>query len=300
MNAMTNVTLSSSIASRAMLVNLTISQWSARKRDKDVTDEVNSQHGATSTAGNYNKHLLPDGALDGIQKAVSTTRNEFLARTLPWQNDGSRIMAADKYFELSAWFQKRRYEFEAEVDKFLANYDVHRNAAQVKLGSMFKDTDYPTREDLKRRFGIDFKVNLIAASDDIRIQMSEDQANEIRQSIEGQIKDATNAAVKEIYDRVRSVAERMVDRLTAYKPATAKGEKSEGVFKDTLVSNVEELIDIMPALNITGDPKITEMAERMKALVQFTPKELREDADARKATATSAQSIIDQLEGMFA
>lgn len=300
MNAMTQTTLSSSLASRAMLVTLNISQWSARKRDKTVTDEVNSQHGASSTAGNYNKHLLPDGALDDVQKVVSAARNEFVIRTLPWQNDGSRIMAADKYFEMSTWFQGHKTAFNAAVGTFLNQYDVHRQNAQAKLGSMFKDTDYPTREDLAQRFGIDFRVNLIAASDDIRLAMSDEDAARIRESVEQQVAEATNAAVREIYGRVKNVLDRMVDRLNAYKPSQGKGKPAEGVFTSTLVTNVEELIGILPALNITGDPAIAALADKLKAVTQFDATELREDAAARKATATSAQTILDSMSGMFA
>jgi hypothetical protein len=53
-----NTSNSISIASSAMLVELSISTWTARKLDKKVSAEVDSAKGTKTSAGNYNKNLL--------------------------------------------------------------------------------------------------------------------------------------------------------------------------------------------------------------------------------------------------
>lgn len=96
MNALTPIpSASATLSTRAMLVSLSISQWSGRRLDREITDEVNQSHNAASDAGRYNKLLLPKEALGGIVSVVSETRTDFLKRTLPWMDNGSRIMAAD-------------------------------------------------------------------------------------------------------------------------------------------------------------------------------------------------------------
>ena len=47
------------LSDRALLVQLSISQWTARKFDKKVTNDVANTHGVASSAGRYNKALLP-------------------------------------------------------------------------------------------------------------------------------------------------------------------------------------------------------------------------------------------------
>jgi hypothetical protein len=47
---------------RAMLVSLRISAWSARKYDKKISLEVAANHGASADAGRYNKYLMPADA----------------------------------------------------------------------------------------------------------------------------------------------------------------------------------------------------------------------------------------------
>ena len=47
-----------SIATSAVLIDLNISVWTARKLDKRVSKEIDINKGTTTNAGNYNKHLL--------------------------------------------------------------------------------------------------------------------------------------------------------------------------------------------------------------------------------------------------
>lgn len=145
MNIMTNPqSVSSVLASRAMIVSLSISQWSGRRLDRQITDEVNQNHGAAADAGRYNKLLLPKEALADIVSIVGETRSDFLKRTLPWMDNGSRIMASDAYLQHMSWVRGQVAKFDRAVDKFLSDYPQYVADARVRLNGMFKDDDYPT------------------------------------------------------------------------------------------------------------------------------------------------------------
>lgn len=62
------------LAEKALLVTLNISQWSARKYDRKVTEEVNDTHQAKD-AGRFNKLLIDKTHLDEIQKIVNEARH---------------------------------------------------------------------------------------------------------------------------------------------------------------------------------------------------------------------------------
>ena len=82
-----------SIASSAMLVELSISTWTARKLDKAVTEEVNLTKGASRRAARVNKNLLADTPqLDSIQKLASEVRTWLHANTMPWSDQGPRLI----------------------------------------------------------------------------------------------------------------------------------------------------------------------------------------------------------------
>jgi hypothetical protein len=50
-----------SLSSRAMLCSLSISMWSARKHDREASEEIAQRHGAQPDAGRYHKVVLPKG-----------------------------------------------------------------------------------------------------------------------------------------------------------------------------------------------------------------------------------------------
>lgn len=301
MNAITSIaSASSTLATRAMVVSLSISQWSGRRLDREITNEVNQQHNAAADAGRYNKLLLPKEALADITSIVSETRTDFLKRTLPWMDNGSRIMAADAYLAHMAWLRKQTAKFDAAVDDFIRKYPGYMNDARVRLNGMFKDEDYPDPDILRAKFAVECKVLPVPTSADFRVEMSDAQAAMIRADIERQVTTATTAAVRDVYKRVADVTERMVERLHAYTQADKSGDRTTGFFRDSLVGNVRDLIAVLPALNITGDPQLTAMADKLKPLAEWDAKVLREDEGKRLDVAAEAQAILDSVSGFLA
>lgn len=301
MNAITkNISAANTLASRAMIVSLSISQWSGRRLDRQITDEVNQQHNAASDAGRYNKLLLPKEALAEIVSIVSETRADFLKRTLPWMDNGSRIMAADAYMAHMSWLNGQIRKFDAAVNDFISKYPGYVNDARIRLNGMFKAEDYPDATTLRGKFAVDCKVLPVPTSDDFRVNMSDAQAQRIRDDIEKQVMEATTTAVQDVYRRIAEVTGRMVERLNAFKPAVRKGERTVGVFRDSLVENVRDLVMILPALNITGDPQLTEMAEKLKPLTEHDASVLRENPAIRRDVAAEAQNILDSVSDFLA
>src|SRR6185369_3013865 len=87
------------LAEKAVLASLNISQWSGRKLDRKITDEVNESHGAVADAGRYNKLLVAKVTLDPIQQIVGEARSYHIRMTLPWSDSGTRILPSALYLE---------------------------------------------------------------------------------------------------------------------------------------------------------------------------------------------------------
>jgi hypothetical protein len=292
--------ISATLASRAVVVSLRISQWSGRRLDREVTDEVIREHDAADDAGRFNKLLIPKKELAPIETIVSSTRAEFLKRTLPWLDNGQRIMNAAALFENDRWLSGQLRKFDAAVDEFVAAYPRLVSEAPNRMSGLYKFSDYPAHETLRSRYSMELKKLPVPTPDDFRVAMSDSQAEVIRADIERQVQEGAAAAVKDVYRRVADVTGRMAERLTAYKPATRKGKKSEGVFRDSLVENVRDLIGVLPSLNITGDPELTAIVDRLVPLVAWDAKELRENDAVREDVAKKAQQILEQVSGFLA
>ena len=96
------------ITERAMLAAVHISIWTAVKHDRKVSRDVAHQHGAHDGAGRYNKQLLRGAEkLDALRTLAGQIRQHFYKITLPWSDEGYRLLPAHFYFELTTQMSMR-------------------------------------------------------------------------------------------------------------------------------------------------------------------------------------------------
>jgi hypothetical protein len=82
---------------------------------------------------------------------------------------------------------------------------------------------------------------------------------------------------------VKEPVERMVERLS----------QEDAAFKDSLVGNIEQLIDLIPRLNFTEDEALDDVVQDLKPLI-VDPANLREDSRLRNKVARNAQAILQK------
>jgi hypothetical protein len=289
------------LASRAMLRGVSFSQWEGRKLDKAVSDEVNRAKGARADAGRYNKQLVPSEALARVTAAVSAAKAVHRRYTLPWSDNGLDILPAASVMKYDSEMREVRVEFESAVDAFVAIYPDLVASAPARLAGLYDPRDFPDAENVRGRFSMRVRTMPMPDAADFRVDMSEAQARTIRAELEAESRAALDGAMKDAWQRVADVCTRMVNRLNEYKPATRKGEKTQGKFTDTLVENVRDLVAVLPAFNLTNDPTLSEITVRLKSdLCTFEAQELRDDSRLREQTAASAQAILDDVSAFLA
>jgi hypothetical protein len=73
----------------------------------------------------------------------------------------------------------------------------------------------------------------------------------------------------------------------------------EGVthpFRDTVVTDLVKLVDLLPKLNVTGDPELERLAAQVRALLLVDPQELRKSESIRTETAKNATAIAQRMQ----
>lgn len=279
------------LQSKAMLASLSISAWSARKLDREVTDETNRAHNASADAGRYNKALLSRDALGEITAAVSEAGVIFRARTLPWADAGTRILSAAGHAEYSAEMRRVEGRFWSAVDRFCANYPAYVEQARQTLNGMFKAADYPDAADIRDRFKFKRRFYPIPDAADFRVNVTDAERDRIKAEIEADMADTLKDATRDVFARVADVVGTMATKLSAYQPATKKGETSKGIFRDSLVENVRELARLLPTLNVTGDQRLDALKAQLDALAFHDAAELRDSDNTRAKVAAEAAAI---------
>ena len=298
MNAMNmKTTQRASLSNRAMLVQLSVGQWTARKLDRKVTADVATRNGAKSGAGNYNKVLIARGNLAAIGAVVSQAREDHAFMSLPWLQDGTRIMPVDAFNRYRAVMQKHRETFEREVNEFCASYPEYVEQAKETLGALYNPADYPKVEDIRRRFHWSVTVLPLPDASDFRVDLDAATVAELQAGMAQDVQNAMDSAMGNAFERLHKVTRNMADKLAAYDPS--KG-KQGNPFRDSLVQNVRDLLDVLPSLNITGDARLAQAIEDTRSkLTAHDAQDLREDDTLRADVAKAADAIADAMQGWF-
>jgi hypothetical protein len=276
---------------RALLVKLTIANWTASKTDSEVTDAVIEDQNAHAGAGRFTKKLFGKDALKQISKAVGSARVAHRTLTLPWEDNGFRIITTDGYQNYSKIMRRCRQVMEENVTSFIEGYGDYVKQAREELGKMFKKDDYPTADEAKLKFNFDVEPMPIPTSQDFRAKVSDSEAKAIAKDIERRQKARLDAAMKDVWERVADATGKMAEKLSAYEPK--KGLKgAEGVFKSSLVDNVRNLAELLPSLNINNDPELKSIHKMILTnLVEHDADDLKGDAKKRALAAKAAKQI---------
>jgi hypothetical protein len=96
--------------------------------------------------------------------------------------------------------------------------------------------------------------------------------------------------MKEAWGRLHDVLCHMSERLAD----TEEGKNKE--FRDSLMGNALELVDMLKSLNITGDPQLeTARRDLSVAIMGVEAKELRKNPDIRKDVKSQVDSILSKF-----
>jgi hypothetical protein len=126
-------TMNFDITEKAMLASLQISQWSARKHDKRVSEEVDQRYNGNN-AGRFNKMLATKESLKEIQAAVGAARTFHMEQTLPWGERGERLLPSKNYGQYSKTMRIYKQDFDQAVQAFVADYHSVIFEAKKTLG----------------------------------------------------------------------------------------------------------------------------------------------------------------------
>ncbi len=271
---------------KAMLVNLSISSWTASKKDKAASKAVKAAAGAQDRAGWYNKRLIDPRALESLGKIEGRARDYHYKLTLPWGDNGDRILPAAAYMQYVDGFRGYRAEYDAAVVSFVAAYPGLVQAARQMLGTMYDPADYPEVTKIRHRFDIRLVFTPVPDAKDFRVEVGDEAVAEIKKSISESVDNRMRGATKECWLRLDEVVGKMYRTLS--DPDT--------VFRDTLVENIRVLVELLPKLNITNDQILDNCIVTTRSWLLVDIEALRKDKKFRQFIADKAAQILELIE----
>jgi len=270
-----------------MKVKLSTSQWTARKADNEVSDEVDAKHG-TIGAGTFNKRLAPASFLAEIRAAYSALDQFHKKMTTPWDDEGWRALKCTAHPDYSEGVRKLKSDIRDAEDNLVSNYARFIENEKIRLRGLFKANDYPKLTEIGEKWGVRIKIRTIDDEENVLLRISDDALAEIKLGIQEERDAAEQKTMSELWGRIYEPVKKLADRL---EEPELKGNKS-------LVGNIIDLVNLLPNLNVFDNPDLEVMRREVEdKLCRHSVKKLKLDDDAFAETRDAAREIVDKMAG---
>jgi hypothetical protein len=278
------------ISSSALRVGLSISVPTMRKMDKRATSQVIAHNHAQKGAANVSKKLIRSNSHEDMTKLVAQIRAFHRDQTVPWGDLGDRLVSNQALIDYKNNMAQLEDEFWDLAQLIIDDYPQAVAQAQLQLGDMFNENEYPSVEQLRHKFKFSLVFEAVPDVGDFRVDIGNQAASEMREQYKQVLADRINAVKQDLAERLLEPLQRMSKGLDY-----AEGEKPTG-FRDTLVDNVLSIVELMRTCNLSNDARLTDVQQQLRAtLTGVTPDGLRRDPNLRARTKQNVDQIIKNL-----
>lgn len=271
---------------KAMLVNFQIAGWCGRVKDKKVSMQVIRVKHAHTDCGAWWTYLIPESILKDFTRIRNKCRNTYYYYTLPWEDGGCRILPSAMFMDYTKAMRKVTGEYDTLVQKFIKEYPTIVSEAESRLGKLYHKKKLPPISEIASKFFYRQTVFPLPDASDFRVDLDEDDIENIRQQVKDSINDTTKKAVTSIWDKLTDLIVKIEETL----------KEPKKVFRDTLISNLSDFCTLLPKFNITDDAGLEMIRkEAVKKLTNLRPDALRDDKQARRAGHKVAKDVLRKI-----
>jgi hypothetical protein len=226
-----------------------------------------------------------------VRKWGDSFRDFIYTNTLPWDDSGWRIGRVDRHMDFMAKAGDKMRDGEEAGRGVPGRVPGGDRERQVPAGQPVRSEDYPGVEEVRGKFRFTLDVSTLPNADDFRIidGVPQEEVDKLVGIAKNSVETRVQAAMDVAYEKLYQVVAKMATTLEQY----GNGEVKK--FNDTLVGNISELVDAMPALNITGDAEAGGPGRAGGELAQYAAMDLRKRPEVRKAAITEAKALAKEF-----
>lgn len=295
------------ISERAMLVRLSIRgvmAWEVedRRLSAETAERHNIQDPRTIRAMKKNLDPRKVPSLAAVVNAAGALRSFHYEMTLPWQDGNVRILPSAAYFDYTTGVAERKDKVLGTHEAFLRDLPELEAEARVRLNDLYRKEEWPDPDDLRKRLRIRTQISPLADPSDFRISMGQDEKDQLKQGYAEELHRNVATAVASSFNRFRAFLTGtdkqpgFIERLRRYE---TKDGKVTHTFKDSVVTELREIVALSRKLNFTADPTLTKIADEIdRELCQREPQVLRDDYIQRREAIRKAEGFARSLEAI--
>lgn len=283
-----------SLATSGILAHVQVCIWSATKQDQDISDEVTSSKNADRNSAKVVKYLMancPEHHM--LIKNRAAWHNWVKRHGFPWA--GSWVYIPNTRIpKFMREFEERNAETEKLVDKLIDVYpSIIANTAFQ--GDMFKREDYPTPEEVRRKFAVTLFTQEVPTGD-FRNQVTLESVEQVKQHFNKQLP----SLVQGMLDKQIATMSKLMNSISncCKVEVGPDGKVSRGRIFDSTIQQALELCDTYKSFNVTNDPRIENARSALEHVLQDINVDVLRESDAMRATVKAGVDDIMSKFGM--
>lgn len=284
-----------SITSSAVLAELNISVWPAKKLDRGATASITSNANAVGDAAQVKKNLFAGTSLrKDIENYAARIRLYHNQHTLPWSDKGQRLLTTKLFLEYKQYMNTAKAMYDQMCQAFYDAYPQLVIDAPSALGSLYDPDDYPTLEEVKEKFAFKLSIDPLPESGDFRLDATAEELNEIKADYERRYDERLNDAMRSAWDRLHKELTHLSEKMA---DSTGGDDAPKKRYHETLLSNARGLCGLLTKLNVTNDPQLEEARRGLEnALVGADIDTIKDSSHARSQMKSKVDDILKKFE----
>ena len=179
----------------------------------------------------------------------------------------------------------------ALTEALIRVYDRVMDKEREQLGPNFNQPDYETPDEMRARLRVEFFYTVFGIPENLPNAM---YAREQQKA---------QAKLSEAVDTMQDLMRAEMAKLVQHAADKLAGKKDDGkplVFRNSLVTNLRDFLDLFAARNITNDTELEAMCDKVKQLLDgVDPDDLRTKEPLRESVARGFTEIRAQLDTML-
>lgn len=275
---------------KAMTVCLKMSQFRPLRTDKAKTNALQAREG-TSKYRVVKKVLGDCRELEEAQIAYRNLARYVRDNTLPWCDDGKRLLPNTSYIDFARRVGELRREADAKVAELAKNWKNIVAEDMKSFGVNANPDDYPDVWDMRSKWGINVRFEPIPDSSDFRVDMDENDKAMMEAEYSKAVADSSEYLLGELLTPIKKMVE------TLSMPEDKRGKRW---FESSLVGNVKDICERARRLNFNNDPRVTEVCDAAEGILYgVDARMIKDNAEMAEDVASKMSDVEAKLSQWF-
>lgn len=271
------------LTSTSILLHLEIRKWAGEVSDKKALKAVADTFNSDTHNDKYKKSLFVSDPLAMIDRCAGRLRNHFYACTVPWLDGGKgRLIPSLSFQDFAKQHTKLKMEFDNEVQTFIQEYPDHKEEAKDKKGDLYREGEYPTKQQLQDRFEINLTTLPFPNVDDFRINAPEAVITELKTSMLQSVERVQSVVSADLQSRFAERLRMLVKTLTVGKR-----------FNKSLLTELATIIKMGHNLKDTISEDLWKNMYAVSQVVgKYSPEQIRNSATVQEEIVEVCDSAL--------